>query len=231
MVAQPISCSQDPAVLETVAKDPVTYGCHVLYHYWLVLLMLTYFKICSFSNVSFWTSSPQHFNYLHLRFFWSDQRQVKSSSPHEGALGIHCNQTVMEVFFFLLQQKVCWKLGVSPGSSSVTKSAKLVMFFTTTFCCFQSLNICWMHFCTSMDLFASWTSWEKINSGGRLGRNHSWIRSFLYINFAPKWGKQKRLKNQWQSVENQFTKISHQFTRFTSLCPICVAAWFEWSQS
>lgn len=33
MVAQPISCSQDPAVLETVAKDPVTYGCHVLCHY------------------------------------------------------------------------------------------------------------------------------------------------------------------------------------------------------
>lgn len=32
MVAQPIFCSQDPAVLETVAKDPVTYGCHVLYH-------------------------------------------------------------------------------------------------------------------------------------------------------------------------------------------------------
>lgn len=65
----------------------------------LLLSMLTYFKIFAFSNLSSWASSLQHFNYFHLRFLFSQQSQVKSSSPHEGALGIHCNQTVMEVFF------------------------------------------------------------------------------------------------------------------------------------
>lgn len=192
--------------------------------------MLTYFKIFAFSNFSSWTSSPQHFNYLHLRFFWSDQRQVKSSSPHERALGIHCNQTVMEVFFFFCcNKKFAENLEFLQGPTVRT----LVMFFTKTFCCLESLNVCWMHFCTSTDLFASWTSWEKINSGGRLGRNHSWIRSFLYINFAPKWGKNKKRQKINDSLMLKTSSprshtSSHQFTR---LCPICVAAWFEWSQS
>ena len=43
---------EDPAVLETIAKDPVTYGCHVLCHYFICFLMLTYFKIYTFSNFS-----------------------------------------------------------------------------------------------------------------------------------------------------------------------------------
>lgn len=131
-------------------------------------------------------------------------------------------------FFFCCNKKFAENLEFLQGPTVRT----LVMFFTKTFCCLESLNVCWMHFCTSTDLFASWTSWEKINSGGRLGRNHSWIRSFLYINFAPKWGKPKRLKINDSLMLKTSSPRSHTSShQFTSLCPIFVAAWFEWSQS